>query len=146
MYGTYTGRVLNQQNLQDLEFIQMNTFKQHIPAFVDVDSPPVQNFETTQELLALEIVQRYVKDKGFSHFAMSGNLLMKICDEGYRWWVVGRIGDPSSIDLPKWDGGKYRAQLPNGDVVELTGQDVYSSCGDELTLHDGTKAKEIHHK
>ena len=121
----------------------MATFRQHIPAFVDIDGPPpVAEFSTTDELLALEIVHRYGKGPGFSHFAMSDNHLMEISDEGFEWWVVGSVSDPSAVDLPKWGGGKFRAELPDGSRVVL-GSEVVSSCGDVLTLRDGTKARNL---
>lgn len=80
----------------------MNTFQQHIPPFVDVDRPAPISFVGTDELLALEVVQRY-KDKRFSHFAMSDEYLMVIRDGGKDWWVVGYIEKPDEIDLPKWE-------------------------------------------
>ena len=92
----------------------MNEFRQHIPNFVDIKAPLLDKFETTEDLLNLEIVQRYGKRKDFSHFAISDNCLMEISDEGFHWWVVGYIKKPNEVDLPKWDGGKYRAELPNG--------------------------------
>lgn len=122
----------------------MNWFLQHVPNFVDVDQPPQRiPFETTEELLNLEVVKRYGKRPDFSHFAISDNYLMEISDGGRHWWVVGRLGDPTAVDLPQWDGGKYKAQLKDGTVVELTRKDVYSSCGDVLTLADGTTAKNL---
>lgn len=42
----------------------------------------------------------------------------------------------------KWDGGKYKAEMPDGTIKTLT-DEVYSSCGDKLTLRDGTEAKRI---
>ena len=110
----------------------MNSFKQHIPSFCDVDHPAAVPFETTEQLLALEIVQRY-KRPDFSHFAMADNALMEISDGGRYWWVVGYIKHPERINLPKWDGGKYRAEPQSGEVV--------MSCGDTLTLRDGTTAR-----
>ena len=94
----------------------MNTFKQHIPNFVDLDEePPTYNFNTTEELLELEVVKRYGRSKDFSYFAMSEEYLMEISDNGFKWWVVGRIKYPESVDLPQWNGGKYRAEFPNGE-------------------------------
>jgi hypothetical protein len=116
-----------------------NTFWQHIPAYVDGDRPGPVTFSTTQELLALPVVQRYGKGADFSHFAMSDNALMEIADDGFYWWVVGHVADPTSIDLPKWNGGKYRAQLADGTKTVLSSE-VTSSCGDELRLRDGSKA------
>lgn len=119
----------------------MNSFKQHIPSFCDVDHPAAVPFETTEELLALEIVQRYGKQPNFSHFAMSDNVLMEISDGGHHWWAVGYIEHPEQVNLPKWNGGKYRAELPNGERAELQSGEVVMSCGDTLTLRDGTTAR-----
>ena len=121
----------------------MNWFLQHIPAFVDVDERPQKiPFETTEELLSLEVVKRYSTRPSFSHFAVDDNYLMEIYDDGFGWWVVGRIGCPESVELPKWEGWKFHAEMPDGSKVVL-GKEVVSSCGDELTLEDGTKAREI---
>jgi hypothetical protein len=119
----------------------MNSFIQHIPPFVDVDAPAASPFETTEDLLALEVVQRYGKRPDFSHFAMSDNALMEISDGGHHWWVVGFVADPEQVNLPKWDGGKYRAELLNGERIDLQCDDVVMSRGDVLTLRDGTKAR-----
>ena len=87
----------------------MNKFKQHIPNFVDFGKAPEWiEFETTEDLLNLEVVQRYSKRRDFSHFAISGDLLISILDKGYKWWVVGYIEDPTVVDLPKWQP-KYKA-------------------------------------
>lgn len=120
----------------------MNTFRQHIPTFVyDGEPPHAYQFSTTEELLSLEVVQRY-KREGFSHFAMRGHLLMAISDEGFHWWVVGSIADPATVDLPVWGGARYRARLPDGTITVL-GKEVVSSCDDVLTLRDGTKAMDL---
>jgi len=121
----------------------MNEFTQHIPAFVDVrEKIPTHEFETIEDLLSLEVVKRYGQGKDFSHFALSDNHLMEISDDGFKWWVVGYIKNVKDLVLPKWEGGKYRAALPNGDKVILSSE-VVSSCGDVLTLEDGTKAKNL---
>ena len=67
---------------------------------------------------------------------------MVIHDDGFHWWVVGYIENPADIDLPKWDGWKHKAKMPDGSIKTLT-DEVISSCGDILTLRDGTKAKNI---
>ena len=120
----------------------MNTFQQHIPAFVEIGTPPIFKFNNTDELLALDVVQLYCKSPDFLHFAKFGNLLMVVADDGFHWFVVGYIADASTIDLPVWSGAKYRAELPDGTRVTL-GQEVHSSCGDVLTLKDGTKARDL---
>lgn len=121
----------------------MNSFRQHIPNFVDVERPAAIPFETTEDLLSLEIVQRYGKRPDFSHFAIRDNLLIEVSDDGHYWWVIGYIEHPEQIKLPKWDGGKYRAELPGGLRVELKSGDIAKSCGDVLTLQDGTTARWI---
>lgn len=121
----------------------MNFFKQHIPAFVDVEHPADIPFATTAELLAIEVVQRYAERPDFSHFAMSDNMLMAISDGGYRWWVVGFIGHPELVDLSQWDGGRYRAELPSGEQVDLRGDEVAWSSGNTLALRNGTTARDL---
>ena len=45
----------------------MNKFKQHIPNYVDVDRQPEWiEFNSTQELLELELVQSHKEYKNFS--------------------------------------------------------------------------------
>lgn len=121
----------------------MNSFQQHIPAFCDVDRPAPVPFETTEDLLALEIVRRYGKRPDFSHFAMYDDALMEISDGGHYWWLVGYVEHPEMVSLPKWTGGKYRAVLETGERVDLESEDVVESCGDRLTLRDGTIARRV---
>ena len=122
----------------------MNRFRQHIPSFAyDGDLSEWIEFKNTEDLLSIEVVKRWVKPmdgKPFSHFAISDNHLMAIHDDGFHWWCVGCIEDPVSVDLPKWDGGKIRAEMPDGTIKTLT-DEVVSICGDILTLRDGTKVK-----
>ena len=129
--------------LGELRGLKMATFKQHIPAFVETDGPPpAAEFVNTDELLALDVVRRYGKSKNFSHFAMSDRHLIEVSDDGFNWWVVGFVSDPAVVDLPKWEGWKFRAELADGTRCTL-GKEVVSSCGDELTLCDGTKARNL---
>lgn len=121
----------------------MNGFKQHIPNFVDVSkNPEWHDFETINQLLALEVVQRYGKGDKFSHFALSDNRLMEVSDNGLRWRVVGYIKDPDAVDFPQWEGWKYRAEMPDGTIKTLT-DEVVSSCGGILELADGTTARDM---
>ena len=118
----------------------MNRFVQHVPSFVYTDEKPLTGeFESTKDLLSLDVVKRYGNSDDFSHFAIGDNCLMEISDDGFKWWVVGYIKNPDDVDLPQWDGGKYRAELPSGKMVTL-GQEVVMSCGNVLTLSDGSKA------
>jgi hypothetical protein len=122
----------------------MNKFIRHIPNFVDVDDrsvfDPVE-FEATEDLLNIPVVKGWLEQVDFSHFAMSDEHLMAILDDGFHWWVVGRVEKPERIDLPRWDEGRYRAIDHTGQVIIVEGTDVCSSCGGVLTLHDGRKLK-----
>lgn len=122
----------------------MNSFRQHIPAYVEMDRPAPIPFATTGDLLALDVVQRYraSSDGPFSHFAMDDNTLMVISAEGFHWWVVGFIAHPEEIDLPRWAGWKHLARLVNGQEVVLTNE-VVSACGGRLTLRDGSVATDV---
>lgn len=120
----------------------VNSFRQHIPPFVEVDRRPAPiPFTTVDELLALEVVQR-CKDEAFSHFALSDNALMAVSDDGYKWWVVGFIAQPEQVDLPTWKP-RYLARLPDGRDVSLDGGEVASSGGGKLWLRDGTVAVDL---
>ncbi len=119
----------------------MNSFRQHIPAFADVDQPDAIHFTDTATLLSQPVVQRY-KDATFSHFCMNGNALMVVNDDGFEWWVVGFVADPSAVDLPAWGGWKYLARFPDGREAVLT-TEVISSCGGCLKLRDGTEAVDV---
>lgn len=121
----------------------MNTFTQHIPSFVDQrEAPKPDKFSTTEELLELQAVKQWKRNPEFSHFAMKDNALMAILDDGFSWWVVGFIKHPEQVNLPQWEGWKFRAELPNGDLVKL-GDEVISSCGAVLKLRDGTTARNL---
>lgn len=90
----------------------MNSFRQHIPnyAYDPRDGkPPEYEFETIEELLALNVIQPYKKDKNFHRFVM-GDFLMIVSKDGYHWWVVGYIKYPDLVNLEKWEGPKYRKE------------------------------------
>ena len=124
----------------------MNWFIQYIPDFVDVHKRPKKiPFETKEDLLNLEIMKKYEKQPDFSHFALEDNRLMGIFEDGFLWWVIGYIDDPLSVDIPQWEGWKFHVQLNDYSLVTLSGDDVISSCGDVLTLRDGSKVKKISH-
>lgn len=86
----------------------MNKFTQHIPNFVSGVDPLIIEFETFDELLNTQffIGQKNEYDD-FSHFASSDEMIMLVRDDGYRWWVLGKIDDVSNIPLEKWVA-KYR--------------------------------------
>lgn len=125
----------------------MNLFHEYIPATVDMGEPRrTVDFTTLEELLASTIVSRWQGIKGFSHFCVSDECptrLMAIFDDGFGWHVVGFLKDP--VDLPKWEGWKFRAILCDGSVVILS-DEVVASCGSVLTLRDGSNALQYYPK
>lgn len=122
----------------------MGIFKQHIPTYVDYrEASPRWNFNTTEELCNLPPMLKAKERPGFSHFAISGNCILQIADEGFYWWVLGYVDDVDGVELPEWDGGKHRAELEDGRIVILMRREIVSSCGNVLTLRDGSTAKWI---
>lgn len=93
------------QSKDEFVIVSKNKFRQHVPPMVDGVIPIEFEFETTQELLNHEFVQRFAKDmdgKKFYRFEMSDKHLMAVSDNGYFWWAVGRIERPEEIELEKW--------------------------------------------
>lgn len=92
-----------------LEFNIMAKFVQRIPGGVDTSIEPLEIvFETTEELIESEYVQRFVTMKGHEALVVEDNVLMAISDEGYHWWALGYIDDMSAVNFPQWEGAKYR--------------------------------------
>jgi hypothetical protein len=133
----------------------MNTFRRAKTSFSDPDyTPTVYQFETVEELLALEEVQ-WANERAGAEFVLSGNHLMVLYDGGFEWWVVGLIGKPELVDLPKWKGPKIlverRVDVPNDNfdglwselVTEVVTDEILSICGDQITLKDGTVATRV---
>ncbi len=119
--------------------ITTNTLTLHVPNFVDCRGsvPEPSCFSTTQELLSLPQVKAYLHLKGFSHFALDENRLMAIYYRGLSWWVIGTVRTKDGIDLPEWDGGKYKVRYSNGRIKILGSEDVVSVVGNDITLVTG---------
>ena len=64
---------------------------------------PELEFNTLEELLALETLQTWVKMDDFRRFSKSGRYLMAELREGRTWWVIGSLDDPDNVDLPVWE-------------------------------------------
>jgi len=97
----------------------VNHFRQRTPGGVD-PSLCLEEFDfgTLSELTESDIVKRFMKIKDDSFLVMSDKCLMVISDGGYHWWVIGYISDPSSIDLPIWEGPKKRGDDDKSDDLE----------------------------
>jgi hypothetical protein len=123
-----------------------NHFRQRIPAFIDGDNPLGFDFDTVEELVNHPYIQEWLNKNPHSILVKSGGVLMVVYNEGFNWWGIGWITNPNDLELPEWDGGKYIAQYSNGniEVLDKTSKNpMISSCGDVLTLKDGTKCKKI---
>jgi hypothetical protein len=120
----------------------MNTFWYPKTSFHDPDYvPAVYYFETVEELLALPPIASY-RAPGIK-FELSDSYLMLVLKDGFEWWVVGRIGIPEKVDLPKWTGPKILIRLPDNTERVASNGEVSRICGDEITLKDGIKATRI---
>lgn len=127
----------------------MFKFVQHIPSFVDSRGVDVFELEcpSIDGLLSNPFFDKYKGDK-FSHFAKSKErnryALMSISDNGFCWWVVGYIYGKDVVNLPEWEGWKFRARLDGENVIVGTGAGcvakVVMSSGGTLTLDDGRVA------
>lgn len=99
----------------------MATIHPHIPAFIDTDRPSSLEFSSIEELLEFDFVKRKrTADDNFHQFSISfypghpgfGTRLMAEYNEGYTWWVVGRIeGDDfeKMNTLPQWEAKEKKS-------------------------------------
>jgi len=126
-----------------------NHFRQRIPRFVDNDNPLEFDFDTVEELVNHPYIQEWLNKNPHSILVKSEGILMVVYNEGFNWWCIGWITNPDDLELPEWEGGKYIAQYSNGniEVLDKTSKNpMISSCGDVLTLKDGTKCKKIEYE
>ncbi len=78
---------------------------QYIPSFATGIEPYINKFNSLDELLNIEWINRHTRNPDFYKFSISkpDNLFMVEHDEGYRWFVIGKLYDiNSSLELPKW--------------------------------------------
>lgn len=117
----------------------MNTFRQHIPSFIDGE-PEVFTFNSWDELRAKPPLDNWVKIKTFHKFSVDGGVLLVELRGGREWHVVGYFSDPIP-ELQTWNQGIYECMDECGNYVEIPGELVASSCGDDIFLRDGRKLK-----
>ena len=77
------------------------TIKEYIPSFVSGFENKIVKFSTMKELLEIDFVKSWSKDKGFLEYQLSENSLMAIFSDG-NFYVIGDIDDISNIDLQEW--------------------------------------------
>lgn len=134
--------MLQRRHMREGRASPMNTFWFPKTSFHDPDYVPVvYQFETTEDLLSLDAVKKY--DKTGAEFVLSGGHLMVLYQKGFEWWVVGRINDSSTVNLPEWRGPKITVRFENGQETVVQDGEVISICGDEITLRDGSKTTRV---
>lgn len=103
-------------------------FTQHVPNSCDIgDQKPIRIKGTIQEILNHEWVNKWTKLSDFYRFSVSrvsdnlGHLMME-SDEGYKWWVVGRLSEIPK-ELPVWEA-RYKTEqeviddTPKGKLID----------------------------
>jgi hypothetical protein len=120
-----------------------NEFYQHVPNYMDIDRQPPIEFDTTEELLANEYVSQYLR-KDDSSFVMGDDHLMVISDNGFKWQVAGVIRHPDQVNLPKWEGAKYRVKwVKDYDYGVVYGKDGVSICGNDVIIKNNGVATQV---
>lgn len=109
------------------------------------DRLPIQEFNTTEELLNLPIFIDLAKKHGFTYFAKSFDVIYYVGDHGFERSIMGSIKYINNVDLPQLEGWKFHARLANGSITVLTSE-VAKRMKDVLYLHDGTTAIDLDYK
>jgi len=85
-----------------------NKFTQYIPNYYSGydEERIIFDFDDTDELLNNPFFKKMEQYPLFSHFALSEESIMMICNEGHYWRVVGSVQRPELIDIPQWENNK----------------------------------------
>lgn len=126
-------------------------FRQRIPGFIDPRGlvPEEFYFDTTEELVNHPFIQGWLDRHNPSNLVKDEKYLIVEYNEGFNWWVIGYITNSDDLQVPEWTGGKWVVQYENGQIEVLTKESknpVIRTCGDEITLKDGTKCKDIRYE
>lgn len=62
----------------------------------------VFEFETLNQLLAIDFVKHFANLPTFHRFSLDENRLMAEYKDGEVFWVVAMIDQPEAVDLPTW--------------------------------------------
>lgn len=101
------------------KYTDIMKFTQHVPGAVDLgdEAPYSFEFETVEELVSNEFVQRFSKSYAgsvFHQFSISpmhpsysnyrfDTTLMAEYNDGTKWWCVGHIDQGKNLALPNWE-------------------------------------------
>ena len=127
-----------------------NRFKEYIPSDVDTRGSIIfeLEFSETEELINSPFIQKWLSYNPPSTIVKSGNTLMIESNEGFSWRVIGYISNPDDLQVPNWNS-KYIVQYANGEIEVLTNESenkVWSTCGNDAVLKDGTRCKTIRYE
>lgn len=83
----------------------MNSFTQHVPAFVEIEKEPFSfEFSTTEELISNSWIASWKEHDParFYRYSLCDHRLMVEKDGGTWFWVLGYIRQPTLVNLPVW--------------------------------------------
>lgn len=90
----------------------MNKIKQYKPLWAydpGREKLPEWEFETLEDLLALDWVKQWMNDGCWTLYKSDNNLMVQNDGaEELQWWVIGILEDPDSVNLPKWKSPKEK--------------------------------------
>lgn len=127
-----------------------NRFREYIPSDVDTRGSIIfeLEFSETEELINSPFIQKWLSYHPHTTIVKSENTLMIEYDEGFSWRVIGYISNPDDLQVPNWNS-KYIVQYANGEIEVLTNESenkVWSTCGNDAVLKDGTRCKTIEYE
>ena len=108
----------------------MKKFIQHVPPFVDCTLPPAVEW-TSQEELVLKLSELGYGNGVGKYFELSGNTVMEVSDNGYHWWVAGRVTSTEGLTFDKWSPKEKPKLVTNPDIKSYNASEVTVWCGDK---------------
>ena len=91
----------------------MAKITQYYPTFYTGFEPKTVEFNTQEELLNIDWVKSWSKEKNFYRYSIILNdepdgrsTLMAEYDNGEKWYVMAFIDDASNLTLPEWSEQK----------------------------------------
>lgn len=111
-------------------------FIQHVPTFVEGAEAKVFEWETQEELVMKLSEIGYGNGVG-KYFELSGNLIMEVSDNGYHWWVAGRVSSTEGLHFDTWSAKvrptmavnpDSKAYNPSEIIVTMNGVKLEGFC------------------
>jgi len=105
--------------------------------------PPSFEFKTLEDLLNLDVMQRYANTPGFTHFTINHDCIYRMGYDNFDWCLIGSVKYTDGVELTKFPGSKYKVILGNGVETVLLDRDIKCIIDDIITLKNGTRAIKI---